>query len=172
MIKKILIPIICSLMISQGYGQTDKSNKKRPAFELKLFVNDQQFYNAPMGETNYIINDSIIQIFPGEKLFVEADVINNKLTNFQVVKEIRDKNKTLEIDFQQTSKGKIHEQMILTIDNPFDRELYYKAMMNLMKNKKWVNTSVYPVLAKLKSIEMWPDLITSLALVGFELKNK
>jgi hypothetical protein len=171
MIRKILVLIIGTLIINQVYGQTDKSNK-RPAFDLKLYVNDSQFYNAPMGETNYIINDSIIQIFPGEKLFVEAEIINNKLTNFRVVNEIKDKSKTLVIDFQQTTKGKVHEQMILTIDNPFDKQLQYRAMMNLMKNKKWVNTSVYPVMPRLKSIEMWPDLITSLALVGFELKDK
>ena len=61
---------------------------------------------------------------------------------------------------------------VLTIDNPFDKQLHYKATMNLMKNKKWVNTSVYPVMPKLKSIEMWPDIITSLALVSFELKDK
>lgn len=42
-----------------------------------------------MPESNYIINDSIVQIFPGEKLLIEADVINDKLTNFRVVNEIR-----------------------------------------------------------------------------------
>ena len=168
---RILILIISSLVISQGYSQTGKSNK-RPAFDLKVFVNDNQFYNAPIGETDYIINDSIIQIFPGEKLFVEAEVLDNKLVNFQVVSEIKEKSKTLVFDFQQTIKGKVHEQMILTIDNPFDKHLHYEAMMNLMKNKKWVNTSVYPVLPKLKSIEMWPDLITSLALAGFKLKDR
>jgi hypothetical protein len=171
MIRKILFLIMGILIINQVYGQADKSNK-RPAFDLKLFVNDTQFYNAPMGETNYIINDSMIQIFPGEKLFVETEIINNKLTNFRVVNEIKDKSKTLVIDFQQTTKGKVHEQMILTIDNPFNKQLQYKAMMNLMKNKKWVSTSVYPVLPRLKSIEMWSDLITSLALVAFELKDK
>jgi hypothetical protein len=172
MIKKILILLIISLIITQGYSQVLKLNKKRPAFDLQLFVDDTRLYKAPMGETDYIINDSIIQIFPGEKLFIEADVVNNRLTNFQIVSEIKDKNKTLIIDFKQTTKGKVHEQMILTIDNPFDKQLDYKAMMNLMKNKKWVNTSVYPVMPKLKAIEMWPDLITSLALIGFELKEK
>jgi hypothetical protein len=172
MVKKIWILIFFSLIICKGYGQSDKSGNIRAPFELKLFVNEQQFYSAPMGESNYIINDSIIQIFPGEKIYIEADVINNRLTNFQIVKEIRDKNKTLVIDFQQTAEKKVHEQMILTIDNPFDKQLYYKAQMNLMKSKMWVKTSVYPVMARLESIEMWPDLITSLALVGFELKDK
>jgi hypothetical protein len=171
MIKKILILIVTSLIIYQGYSQTDKSNK-RPAFDLKLFVNDDQFYNAPMAESNYIINDSIIQIFPGEKLFIEAAVVNDKLTNFRVVNEIKDKNKTIVLDFQQRTKGKVHEQMILTIENPFDKEIYYKAKMNLMKTNRWLDTSVYPVRARLKSIEMWPDLLTSLTLVGFELKDK
>lgn len=172
MIKKIGVLVICSLLVIQGFGQSDKSNNQRPAFELKLFVNDQQLYNAQLGESNYIINDSIIQIFAGEKLFIEADVVNDKLSNFKVVKEIRDKSKTLVIDFQQSANGKVHEQMMLTIDNPFENQLNYKAAMNLLKNKRWVDTSVYPVMAHLKSIEMWPDLITSLALFGFEFKDK
>jgi hypothetical protein len=168
--KTILILVIGFLMINQGYSQTHNSNK-RLAFDLKLFVDDNQFYNSPMGETNYIINDSIVQIFPGEKLLIEAEVINNRLTNFRIVNDIKDKSKTLVVDFQQTVKGKVHEQMILSIDNPFDKQLRYKAMMNLMKNNKWVKTSVYPVMPRLKAIEMWPDLITSLALVGFELED-
>lgn len=172
MIKKIGALIVCSLLLVLSYGQAEKENNKRPAFELKLLVNDQQFYSSQMEESSYIINDTIIQIFAGEKLFVEADVVKGKLLNFQVAKEIRDKNKTLVIDFQQSVNGKVHEQMMLTIDNPFAKQLNYAAAMNLMKNKRWVNTTVYPVMAHLKSIEMWPDIITSLALFGFELKDK
>jgi len=172
MIKKIWVLVICSLFVVKGFGQSDKSNNQRPPFELKLLVNDQQLFNAQLGESSYIINDSIIQIFPGEKLFIEADVVNDKLSNFQVIKEIRDKSKTLVIDFQQKANGKVHEQMMLTIDNPFGTQLNYKAAMNLMKTKRWVDTSVYPVMAHLKSIELWPDLITSLALFKFELGDK
>jgi Zn-dependent metalloprotease len=170
MIRKILVLIIGTLMIGQVNAQTDKANI-RPAFELKLNVNDSIFYNASMSESKYIINDSIIQIFPGEKLFVEAENVNNKLTNFKVVNEIKDKSKTLVFDFKQTTKGKVHGEMILTIENPFDKQLQYRAMMNLMRNQKWVNTSVFPVRPRLKCMEIWADLITSLALVGFELKD-
>ncbi len=172
MIKKIGALIVCSLLVVLSYGQAEKANNKRPAFELKLLVDDQQFYSSQMAESSYIINDTIIQIFAGEKLFVEADVVKGKLSNFQVVKEIRDKSKTLVIDFQQSINGTVHEQMMLTIDNPFAKQLNYAAAMNLMKNKRWVNTTVYPVMAHLKSIGMWPDIITSLALFGFELKEK
>lgn len=168
--KTTLILVVVSLIVNVGYSQTERSNK-RPAFDLKLFVNDDQFFQASMPETSYVINDSIIQIFPGEKLFIEVAEVNGKLSNFRVVNQINDKDKTIVVDFQQVTKGKVHEQMILIIDNPFDKQIYYKAKMNLMKNNRWVNTSVYPVMPRLKSIEMWPDFITSLALVGFELKD-
>ncbi len=171
MIKNALILLFATLTIVQGYSQASKANV-RPAFDLKLFVDDNQFYSAPIVETPYIINDSIIQIFPGEKLFVEADVLKNRLTNFRVVNEIKDEKKTIVIDFHQTSNGKVHEQMILIIDNPFDKQIYYKAKMHLMKHKRWVDTSVYPVMAKLRAIEMWPDIVTSLALIGFELREQ
>lgn len=172
MFRNFIIFSISFLATTYCYGQTGNTIVKRPAFDLKLYVDSNQFYQAPIRATNYVINDSIIQIFPGEKLFVEADINHHKLTNLKVVNEIRDKSKTLVIDFQQTTNGKVHDQMILTIENPFDKHLKYKAIMNLMKSKRWVDTSVLPVLPKLKSIEMWSDLITSMALLGFEVSDK
>lgn len=172
MIKKLLILLISSLIVSQGYSQVIKLNKKRPAFDLQIYVDDNRLYKDQIGETDYIFNDSIILVFPGEKLFIEAEVVNDRLTNLQLVDSIKDKSKTLVMDFQQKTKGKVHEMMILTIENPFDKQLHYKAMVNLLMNKKWGSTSVYPVRPKLKSIEIWADLITSLSLTGFELKEK
>jgi hypothetical protein len=171
MIKKILAFLPCIFLIANLYGQSDNSNL-RPAFELKLLVNSKQFYSSPFGETKYIVNDSIILIFPGEKLFIEADINNNKLVNLKKVDAIDNPNKTLIVEFSQESEGKSHKYMQLIITNPYDKSLHYNALMNLMKTQKWVNTSVIPIMPKLKSIEMWPDIITSLALNGFELKDK
>jgi hypothetical protein len=172
MIKKGFFIFICLFTTSLIFCQSGQISNKREAFDLKLFVNDSLFYNAPMVETKYVINDTIIQIFPGEKLYVDADISGDKLISFKVVPEIINKNKTLIIEFHQEINGKNHEQMMLTIDNPFDKELNYKAMINLMKNQKWVRTSVVPIMAGLKSIEMWPDIITSIALTSFEFKSK
>ncbi len=171
MANRILILLFIICIAHESFAQSG-APQKRPPFELKLSVDKDQFYSAPMPESNYIINDSIVQIFPGEKLLIEADVINDKLTNFRVVNEIRNENKTLVIEFEQTTKNKMHEGMNFTIYNPFGKVIHYKAMMNLMKNDRWVRTSVIPVMAELRSIEMWPDLITSLALTGFTLKDE
>lgn len=172
MFKKILAFVVFTFLIIVGYSQTNSQNIKRPLLNLKLFVDDKSFYSSPIVESDYVVNDSIIQIFPGEKLFIEADVVRDRLTNFQVVNEIKNKDKTLVFEFQQKANGKVHEQMILTVTNPFNKTLQYKALINLMRTKRWESTSVLPIMPKLQSIEMWPDIITSVILVGFKLNEK
>lgn len=168
--KIILIFVAGFLSVFQGHAQTDTSNK-RPPFELKLLVDDSKSFSLPVSETSYISNDTILQIFPGEKLFVEVTIVNNRATRLQTVKEIKDASKTLIIDFQQKANGKVHQFMTLTVTNPFNKQLRYKAMMNLLRNNKWVNTNVYPVLPNIKGTEMWTDPIVILALGSFELKD-
>jgi hypothetical protein len=152
-----------------GYSQTD--DNIRQAFTLKIFVDDSTFYNAPMGQTKYIPKDGVIQLFPGEKLFVEADIKNDTLVNLKVVPQITKKGKTLTLSFSQVAKGKIHEQMILKIDNPFAKSLNYSALINLLKYKKWIKTTVIPVRAGIASYENWSDIISTIVLSGFYLKN-
>ena len=171
MIKKILFVLNCILTYATLYGQTDNSNL-RPAFELKLLVNNKQFYSSPLSESRYIINDSIIQIFPGEKLLIETDSINNKLVKLKKVNAVSDPKRTLIVEFSQVSEKKSHMYMQLIITNPYGKSLHYKALMNLMKSNRWVGTSVVPIMPGLQSIEMWPDIITSLALSGFEFKDE
>lgn len=167
MIKKGIILPVFFIMTNLIYGQVSQQSNIRPPFDLKLFVNDSVFYEAPIKESQYIINDTLIQIFPGEKLFIECEIQYNKLVNFKVVPKIRDKNRTMVIEFHQEINGKNHEQMMLTIENPFQKNLHYNAMINLMNQSRWRKTSVVQVLPGLSSIEMWPDIITSIALSGF-----
>jgi hypothetical protein len=56
--------------------------------------------------------------------------------------------------------------MILKVVNPFDKKLNYRAHIYLMKQKKWILTSIIAVLPKLSSYETWPDLIVTIALSG------
>ncbi len=153
------------------FGQDTSALNKRPSFNLDLYVNDTVFYEAPIAESFYVINDSMIQIFPGENLYFEATQNHGKLDKLKRVASVTDSSKTLIIEFKQVYKGKTHEQMILSVRNPFKKNLHYKAFMNLMKNKKWAKTSVVPVIAGLISYETWPNIITSLMLKGFELKD-
>jgi len=143
----------------------------RPPFNLKLFVNDSTFYEAKMAATMFVIDKKTIQIFPGEKLFIEAELANDSLVNLKVVPEIINKEKTLTIVFMQENENKLHKQMRLSITNPFSKQLEYNAQINLMKYKKWTKTSVMPALPGLESYEIWPDIITTAVLYNFHLKN-
>jgi hypothetical protein len=60
--------------------------------------------------------------------------------------------------------------MMLSIKNPFDRDMEYKADIYLIKYNRWINTSIVPVKAKLLSYEIWPDIIGTIVLHDFVLK--
>ena len=66
-------------------------------------------------------------------------------------------------------EGKQHKYMMLFIENPFEKRLRYSANICLLKYGKWVATDVYDVEARKSNYEMWPDLITSIALDSFKL---
>lgn len=161
--------LLLLLMVKFANAQTD-GNERAP-FALKLFVDSTNFYEAPMPKTFFVPKEGVIQIFPGETLYIEADVADNKLINLKAVPSIVNKEKTLTITFEQLHHGKLHEQMMLTISNPFSKGLEYKCIMNLMKQKRWVGTDVIPVRAKIMSKEMWGDILTSVALENFTLKD-
>lgn len=82
----------------------------------------------------------------------------------KTVKQNLNPEKTLIISFEQTKKGRKHEFMMLTVHNPFPYKLEYKAFMFLMKHKRWVPTDVLPIQPKLDGIEMWPDIIVTMAM--------
>lgn len=114
--------------------------------------------------------NNTIQIYPGEKLFIETEVLNNKIITMKSVKEIKDSTKTIVITFTHVDENKVYSRTMLDIENPFRKDLIYEAKMFLMKNNKWVQTNVYSVRSKLSSIEIWPDVIVTMALTGWELK--
>ena len=90
----------------------------------------------------------------------------------KAVPEIRDPKITLTIKFSQTSEKRVHQAMILHIQNPFPQNLTYQAKMFSLKYSKWVDTDVYPVMAGLSAFETWPDIIISLGLGSWKFTDK
>jgi hypothetical protein len=170
LLTRIFLPLFLMLLCGSSYCQ-ELDNNVRPAFDLKLFVNDSTFYQAHMDATFYVIKERTIQIFPGEKIYVEADLSGDILVNLRVVPEIKNKEKTITISFLQEHDGNNHVMMKLNLVNPFPQNLLYSARINLMKQKRWVGTSVEPVMPKIMSLEMWPDIITTIVLYNFYLKK-
>lgn len=142
----------------------------RNAFTLKLPIDKTHFYQAEITPSNYILPNNTIQIYPSEELYIEINVKRNKIVDMKSVREIKDSTKTVVISLTHVEKDSIYSTTMLDVHNPFKKDLIYKAKMYLMKYNKWVPTNVYPVRSKLSSIEIWPDVIVTMALTGWELK--
>jgi hypothetical protein len=146
---------------------------ERSSFLLRLSVDEENYWEWTVPQTPYIFNENYIQFYPGETIFIEADVLDDKIIKLSVVKEILDETKTIIVEFTQITKKdneRIHDIMLLKIKNPFNRDMEYKANIWLLKYDKWTGTSTIPVRAGLLSYESWPDIIGSIVLYDFALK--
>jgi hypothetical protein len=162
-----LISILIIFFVNSTFSQEQAS---RAGFTLQLAIDDTNYFSADIGPSPYILPENTVQIYPGEKLFIEATIEDDLLTNFTCVDKNSNPDQTIEIEFKQITEGKLHKNMMLSIKNPFKKDIEYKAYIFLVKLKKWVNTSVVNIRAGLSSFEMWPDLISSIALNSWRLK--
>jgi hypothetical protein len=141
----------------------------RQEFVLKLPVDGEQFYEQRVAKSPYFVKDKMLQIYPGERLFIQVDKTGNSIDSMKVVKENINPNKTITIEFTQNVKDRKSEFMILKIVNPFDKDLGYKARMYIVGHNKWIETSVLPVKSKLIGFETWSDVIITLVLSDWKL---
>lgn len=87
----------------------------------------------------------------------------------KVVKDNLKPDTTITLEFQQKKDGKIHERMSLNVKNPFDKQLNYNAVMNILGYEEWLETSIIPVFPNISGYEMWNDIIVSLVLYDWKL---
>ena len=160
--------ILLSLSFAFTYAQNEKVN--RDEFTLKLPVDGVQYYEQKVESSPYFVKEKVLQIYPGEKLFIEAEIVKKEITSMKVVKENLNPKKTIEIEFTQTVKDRKNEMMMLKVVNPFNKDLQYNAKMFIVGHDKWINTNVYPVMAKLVGYEVWSDVIITLVLTEWKLK--
>lgn len=165
---KTLFFLLTSLFSTYSFAQNTK--EFREEFTLKIPVDSVQFYQQEVPKSKYFVQEGVLQIFPGENLFVETETEGNKITSMKVVKENLNPTKTIEVKFYQTTKGRKHEQMMLEVKNPFDKELHYDAMMYIVGYKDWIKTSIIPIKSKLMNFEMWNDVIITLFLSNWRIK--
>jgi hypothetical protein len=142
----------------------------RTAYKMKMAMDTTNYFQMDVKADPYIFPDRSLQIYPGEKLFIEVKNKGKKIVEIKNVKENLNPEKTLIIEFVQETKGREHTMMMLTVTNPFKYTLNYKCLIYLLKFDKWTETSVIPVRPGLSSIETWPDLIATMALKEFRFR--
>jgi hypothetical protein len=129
----------------------------------------QDIYNINQEENKFVYGESI-KLFIGDSLYVEAKIVGDFLRDYKVVDSITDPTITLIIKFTYDNFG-MHKASILSIKNPFDRQLNYKAKIKVFNRNRFYETSIMPILPKILSIEMWPDKLESIILYDFILEK-
>jgi hypothetical protein len=161
--------LLIACLLSFIYCTAQNTIEKRKAYVLELAANETQQYTTEIGEGPYFVKEKVLQLYCGEKVFVECEVINNSIVSMQVVAQNRNPERTIEINFTQDSKDRKQIQTMLEVINPFAKDLLYDAIMLTPNSKNWSKTSILPVKAKLTSYESWPHTIVSLALINWKL---
>ena len=146
------------------FAQSDNDRPVRDSFTLTMPVGNDMYYESHIQSSPFVVGPKILQLFPGETVLLELEEQNGVITNIKTVKENKNPDRTLEIKFVQNVEGKTHSNMMLKVRNPFKRNLLYNATIRLRKSEKWVETSIMPVTAGLFGLEIWPDVIISIAL--------
>jgi len=164
--------LISMLFLTTTTALFSQSNDlpKREAFNLRVAVDETEFYNEDIKASSYIYPDNTIQLYVGEAIYVEVELEKKKIKSMKTVKENLNPEKTLVISFTQKTEEKSHKGMTLKIENPFDLTLEYKASMFLMKYNKWYETDVLPIRPNLSAFELWSDIIISIALTEWKFK--
>ena len=105
-----------------------------------------------------VFND-VISVLPGESFFVEAELINGKLTNLREVQENKNPEKTIVIEMSQM-EGSI--DMMLSLSNPFEGVALKFNMDMIDFRGEPHQTSSCPVMPKASIFEAWPHPIPEL----------
>ncbi len=169
---KSYLTLIMLLSFAQFVTAQDTLGLRRPAYKLNVAVDKETFYEDNIISTPYILPDTSIQLYPGETIYVEVIEENGVIKKMTAVPVIKDPAKTITINFSQEKKGKVHELMMLKIENPFPYQLIYKALVFPFPQKRWLKTDVLPVEPRLSAYESWPNIIISIALRGWTFQHE
>ena len=160
--------LLFNLLTLLSFSQNEKSY--RDSFYLNIVMNSEQNYGMNVESSPYFVKDYILQIYPTEKLFIETEVKNDTIYSMKVVKENLYPEKTITVDFKQSAEDRSKVSMFLTVKNPFDKNLIYKARMFTPFSNELKATSIMPVKPKLSAYEIWPYAIISLVLTDWKLE--
>jgi hypothetical protein len=167
--KNIILIVILCLSSLSVYAQTNDL-PERKAYTLQLKVNDSSYFQSDIQSSPYVMPENTIQIYPGETIYIETELEGKKIKSMKSVKENNNPEKTITIKMTQIADSLVHKNILFEISNPFGYPLEYKAMMFLINRDEWIPTDVVAVQPQLSAMEMWPDIIVSLALTGWEFK--
>ena len=166
---KNIVTIFLVLFVNMAFSQ---DTPQRKPFELILNVDGENFYRQDVKASPYFVKEKILQIYPSEKLNIEVEILGDTIASMKVVDKNTNPKKTIELEIKQQSTNKIHEQIILTVNNPFDKSLLYDAHMYRVGDDQWRKTSIIPVGQNCRHLKCGRILLSASSLTTGGLRNK
>ena len=164
------LSFLLAFLIGGICSAQEQAISNRGALKLRLFVDDENFYEDDVKAGPYFVKEGVIQVYPGERLYVDAKVgEGGVLTDMHVVTTPKDTAKVIILEFVQHANGRQHEMMMLTVNNPYDDDLHYSAIAYFLKHGQWGETTTIPVGARISAFESWPDVIVTMALSDWKV---
>lgn len=98
------------------------------------------------------VQESGVSVYAGNAVYFEADVVDGRLVNMRLVKEVVNPERTVTSRLEQGEDG----HMMLITNNPFDKPLRIRMGIMPLSHDGLVRTSSCPVIAGGSSFELWP----------------
>jgi hypothetical protein len=147
---------------------------KKRSIHLKIDEKDEINFQSP--EESPVWDGGLLEIYPGETIYLEAEIEGGELRFKRAVPEVRDPAQTFIFRFYQRgsgfSKADPQSGMVLEIDNPFSEDIKFNVGMVLPTKRKYTATTSCPVFSKIKLIEHWPHPIMVIALKNGRVLRK
>lgn len=163
--KKIVL-IINLFIVSTSIAQSN-----RQAFTLNIAANETQQYKADIQESPYFVKEKILQIYCGEKVFIECQISGDTISTMKIVEENINIKSTIEIELTQNSEDRKNISTMLVVKNPFQKKLNYNAIMYTPLSQTWKTTSIILIQPNLMNFETWPHAIISIVLEGWRFEE-
>ena len=134
-------------------AQQEACRKIECAFDVRIVLKQR---DGSIFDKSYralpLVQPIGVSVYAGQSVLFEADIQDDQLSNFKLVKSIKHPEKTISATLKQNSDG----YMTLTLKNPFQRPM--KVAMGVMPLElgRLLKTSSCPVGAGLISFEGWP----------------
>lgn len=142
----------------------------RPPLIIKLHKEDgSMFESSTVTPLPVVQGGSLVSIFPGEVIYLEAEEWDTGLKNIRVVEKIADPKRTMTLKFEQTGPDRSGKYlMLLKINNPFSKSIKYHAGLMHIDNDNIFKTSSCPIMPGQTSYESWPYPVFQLVLNDFK----
>ena len=164
-ISSFFVLFVCAI----GFAQNDIPT--REAFVLKVKRNAKQTYSQQVNESPYFVMDKTLQIYPYEKVNVELEIKSDTIYSMKTVEKNLFPERTLEIEFCQSTENYTAKPTQLWVKNPFGKNLKYNVLAYSIEESEWKN-SAKTAKANSSSNEIWTkEVVSSLVLKDWKLEK-